>query len=181
MIANVSFGIEQLQELVCLPHICKISRNFSDSMQQALQNYMLKINSSITMLLSELDTSQPIDISTFFENSAFELMASLVFSENFHTHSRSEISSVLKTLHTNQQLLIGLGHVPWIWTFQAWFPFLVPSAVKFRAFAAETINRRRKTMPEVPDLFSYLSQAEDSGNPTFPVDWEARLAMVAGR
>ncbi len=108
-------------------------------------------------------------------------MASLVFSECSGTHSHCEISSALKTLHTNQQLLIGLGHVPWIYTFQAWFPFLIPSSVKFRAFANGMIHRRRERTPEVPDLFSYLSQAENSEEPVFPVDWEARLAIVAGR
>jgi hypothetical protein len=108
-------------------------------------------------------------------------MASLAFSEKLGTTSPQGLAEILKTLHTNQRLLIGLGHVPWIYTFQAWFPLLIPSTVKFRAFATEMINRRRARTPSTPDLFSYLLQAEESKVVVFPVEWEARLSIVAGR
>ena len=82
---------------------------------------------------------------------------------------------MLSTLHTNQLLLIGIGHVPWVYTFREWFPFLIPSTAKFRAYATEMLNRRLTLKPTTPDLFSYLSQAENSDLPHFPIEWEARL------
>jgi hypothetical protein len=108
-------------------------------------------------------------------------MSSIAFSEEHGQRSSKELGEILSTLHTNQRLLIGLGHVPWIYTFREWFPFLIPSTEKFRAFATEMLARRRALKPTTPDLFSYLLQAEDSKTPHFPVEWEARLSIVAGR
>jgi hypothetical protein len=108
-------------------------------------------------------------------------MASLAFSEKLGATSPQEVTEIFKILHINQRLLVGLGHVPWIYTFQAWFPSLIPSTVKFRALATEMINRRRARIPSTPDLFSYLLQAEECKKAVFPVEWEARLSIVAGR
>jgi hypothetical protein len=149
--------------------------------QQALRNFLAKINDHVTTIVDELEVGGPVNISTLFEISSFELMSSIAFSEEHGQRSSQELGEILSTLHTNQRLLIALGHVPWIYAFREWFPFLIPSTGKFRAFATEMLVRRQALKPPMPDLFSYLLQAEDSKTPQFPVEWEARLSIVAGR
>jgi hypothetical protein len=149
--------------------------------QKALRVFSKKINDHVIRLVDELGTGQPVNTTTLFETSSFELMSSISFSEEHGQRSSQELAEMLSTLHTNQQLLIGLGHVPWVYTFREWFPFLIPSTAKFRAYASEMLHRRLALKPTTLDLFSYLSQAEDSDSPHFPIEWEARLSTVAGR
>jgi hypothetical protein len=149
--------------------------------QKALRNFLTKINNHVIRVVDELDTKRPVNITTLFETSSFELMSSISFSEEHGQRSSQELAEMLSTLHTNQLLLIGIGHVPWVYTFREWFPFLIPSTAKFRAYASEMLNRRLALKPTTPDLFSYLSKAENSDSPHFPVEWEARLSTVAGR
>jgi hypothetical protein len=149
--------------------------------QKALRNFSTKINDHVIRLVDELEIGRPVNITTLFETSSFELMSSISFSEEHGQRSSQELADMLSTLHTNQQLLVGIGHVPWVYTFREWFPFLIPSTAKFRAYATEILNRRLTLKPTTPDLFSYLAQAENSDMPHFPIEWEARLSMVTGR
>jgi hypothetical protein len=150
-----------------------------------MSDHTPKIETKTADLVHSLQTaSSNVDVVTVLELFAFKLMSFIIFSQDIdeQAHMADEASESYEQLRESQRAIGTYGHVPWWYSVASKFAFLIPQNDTFTRLATRMIDKRRKFTPKVPDLFSYLLPSEKNGGGAgFPMSWEARLAMVAGR
>jgi hypothetical protein len=151
-----------------------------------LDNYVEPIQEGVTELLEQIDaasaTSAPLNVTATFQVFAFRLMAKLTFSLDFPVEGLQVAREALARLDRSQTLLSTFGHVPWVYAIAKYIPGLLGSNAQFTILADGLVQRRRDLEPEAADLFSCLLRTENNPEAAgFPLSWEARLAIVAGR
>lgn len=112
-----------------------------------MSGHVQKVDVKATQLRQCLRASgSAVDVVTLFEHFAFKLASFIVFSEDAddsHTTSQDALRSY-KALRDSQTMLGTFGHVPWLYSVNAKFPFLIPQNSKFTEFAKQLIERRKK-------------------------------------
>ena len=126
--------------------------------------------------------TQSVNVTPLVNQVGFEMMSQSTFSRQFDLDSGDQTKIALQSLHESQALLGTYGHVPWIYAIAKYCTGLLPSNDRFTKLANRMVAHRRNQKPESPDLFSFLFQTENNPEAAgFPLEWEARLAIVAGR
>lgn len=143
---------------------------------------MPRVNQQVDRLLEKVCGAASLDFTPVFEDFGIQLMASSTFSKEFDHEGPESARSLLDALHQSQEGLGSYGHVPWIYNTPLSELGPQTSSEKFTQIANLICEQRRSIKPDRPDLFSHILKTE--GNPDsagFPIHWEARLAIVAGR
>ena len=113
---------------------------------------------------------------------AFRLASLFAFSHEFDKEESQELSQALFLVHRSQRLLSILGHAPWVCSIARHLPYLLKDNANFTQLAHRMIECRRLLCPKVPDLFTFLLATENNPEAAgFPLNWQARLALVTGR
>ncbi|KIX10550.1 uncharacterized protein Z518_01633 [Rhinocladiella mackenziei CBS 650.93] len=145
-----------------------------------------KIKAKTDDFLQHLSTfSGPFNIADELGVFAFNVMGYVLFSLDFDKDEklRRRAKQGYDTLLRSQSALGVYGQVPWLYSVNDGYPSLglIPANDNFTRFGNDMVEERRKINPKDPDLFSFLLPTEtDPDSAQFPLQWEARLAMVSG-
>ncbi|RDW61326.1 cytochrome P450-14 [Coleophoma crateriformis] len=173
---------------------------------KALRDYEGRVTSYAGDLIKQLTTSagKPFNASLWFNFYSFDVMGDLAFGRSFDMLKNGEQHHALKTLQEAMAPLGILSPLPWIFPMVHHIPGARDGIKGFIDFCDEQIDKRREVRPqfplmiyahrliwsiqkepEVPDIMSWLIDAEKSSNDPIhkDPDWlhgDARLVVVAG-
>ena len=133
-------------------------------------------------LIDHIDDHLHCNITEVLDAFSFDNMCMLTFSDDVDSPVSQDTLHTVELLSESQRLLGTFGHVPWVYGIARYIPFLLRANSEFTHLASRKIERRqRRDGSELKDLFSYLLPGMSEPNSAqFPLEWEARLAMVVG-
>ncbi len=148
----------------------------------ALEAQIKHIDARVKRLVNTVSQRTDHDISTHLYALGFELMLGSTFSRESNVAQNGEVQRALESMMASQSQLGIYGHVPWLYPIAGYIPSILAGNEAFTTFARRMVDERRKHKPTAPDLFSYLFETENNpDSAAFPLEWESRLAIVAGR
>ncbi|RDW77473.1 cytochrome P450-12 [Coleophoma cylindrospora] len=159
----------------------------SAKLPQALRDYEGRVTKYADDLTKQLTTfaGKPFDASLWFNFYSFDVMGDLAFGRSFDMLKNGEQHHALKTLQEAMAPLGILSPLPWIFPVVHYIPGARDGIKGFIDFCDQQIEKRKEKEPEVPDIMSWLIDAEKSSNDPIhkDPDWlhgDARLVVVAG-
>ncbi|KAK2808753.1 hypothetical protein FQN50_004425 [Emmonsiellopsis sp. PD_5] len=126
----------------------------------------------------------PVNASKWFNYYSFDVMGDLAFAEPFNMLKDGKTHWAIGLLNEGQAGLGLIGPTDWLFAILINTPVVNAGFKRFVAFADQQITNRAKLKPELPDIASWLLQAEPiSSDPLINrlfATGDSRLIIVAG-
>ncbi|KAM0169945.1 hypothetical protein ACHAPF_009504 [Botrytis cinerea] len=155
---------------------------------KALRNYEGRVTRYADELVSQIDSfgGKAINATHWFKAYAFDVIGDLAFGKSFDMLQTGEqVHFALKILQEGMEPLGFLTPVPWVFPILINIPGAMDGFNRFISYCAEHIDIRRANEPSVPDIMTWLIDAEENDPDPIHRDtsWlhgDSRLAIIAG-
>ena len=153
---------------------------------QALRNYEPRVTNYTDKLLEQIRSfsGQPLNASKWFNYYSFDVMGDLAYGESFGMLENGEGHWAIDLLNQGQGGMRPFGPIGWLFGILIRVPILNAGYRKFLKFCEDKMDKRSKMKPELPDITSWLLQAEPMSTDAFINRmWalgDSRLIIVAG-
>ena len=138
------------------------------------------------LLLAQIQafSGRPLNASRWFNYYSFDVMGDLAYGESFDMLKNGKGHWAIDLLHEGQGGFRILSQAPWLVGILIKIPGISASYRRFVKFCEEQMDKRAKIKPNLPDITSWLLQAEPmSKDPFINRMWatgDSRLIIVAG-
>ncbi|TGO67404.1 hypothetical protein BOTNAR_0043g00080 [Botryotinia narcissicola] len=154
---------------------------------KALRNYEGRVTRHADDLVSRISTfgGKAINATHWFNAYAFDVIGDLAFGKSFDMLKTGEKHFALKILQEGMEPLGILTPIPWVFPILIKIPGAMDGFNRFVNYCAEHIDIRRANEPSVPDIMTWLIDAEKNDPDPIHRDtrWlhgDSRLAIIAG-
>ncbi|KAK2778748.1 hypothetical protein FQN52_005483 [Onygenales sp. PD_12] len=153
---------------------------------QSLRNYEPRVAKYTDDLAKQIKkfSGGPVNASKWFNYYSFDVMGDLAFAEPFNMLKDGKTHWAIGLLNEGQGGLGLLGPTDWLFAILVNTPVVNAGFKRFVAFADQQITNRAKLKPELPDISTWLLQAEPiSSDPLINrlfTTGDSRLIIVAG-
>ncbi|KAF5009948.1 hypothetical protein FDECE_3855 [Fusarium decemcellulare] len=154
---------------------------------KALRDYEPRVEKYTRILMSQLEQrrGKPIDITEWFNFYGFDVMGDLAFGKSFNMLTDGVAHYYMKLTHTSTLWGTQFGRSSWLYLLMKDMPIVNYQIANFLKWLRKHVDERKKTEPELPDLFSwvlggYREQPVITKQDELNLLGDAHLIVVAG-
>lgn len=153
---------------------------------EALRDYEPRVKQYTDTLLAQIRkfSGRPLNASRWFNYFSFDVMGDLAYGESFDMLKNGKSHWAIHLLNEGQGGLRPFSQLTWLFGILIRIPVLNTGYKKFVKFCDDMISKRARMNPTLPDITSWLLDAEPmSNNAGLNRMWlvgDSRLIIVAG-